>query len=451
LKLSVVESIQELYAFNGDAIRCLTSFVVGGHEKGNIYNVFFETGKGRYCFQTLDVGVYISARDFVNDWANKRISLLIYAINNFGDVVIGSYRLSQEGVSVNEDLFLWVDSFLIFDGVQTVLKSASTGKIFLIDNSQDFWGYIVVCFFSPSPTKEVREVRAKWMGRDLVAEQAKKQKLETELRLHVLERDYLETLFYDLLINAASEEFGLRRANERPYRKICNWDEIPDTESEEENHESVLEESSAFYSVEDELESGADDHESILDSFDIDYVFHITHYSNLSNILNRGLRAHGNNFVAKNIDNASVNRIRSKSDPVFGRSLHSYAPFYFNPKNPMLYVNKGKQNDILILAFSRNLLTRDGVLFTDGNAAKKQTNFYTDLRDLNKLNWDCLRADFWNSFENGKSHRMAELLVYKMVSVKNLVKIFCFDEETLEFVLSTDKSLDVDVKRDFYF
>lgn len=191
--------------------------------------------------------------------------------------------------------------------------------------------------------------------------------------------------------------------------------------------------------------------ESILDDCGIEYIYHMTHYKNLENILENGLLSHNNEYVNEHIDNEDVNDRRDKIEPINEKNLHSYVPFYFNPKNPMLYVNKEIQEDIVILAFDRNLLYKNKTIFTDGNASVSRTNFYYDLDDLQQLNWDCLNDNYWNHYEEGKRERMAEVLVRKKVKIKHLKKIYCYDEATKSFILDLDDELDVEINTKLYF
>ena len=191
--------------------------------------------------------------------------------------------------------------------------------------------------------------------------------------------------------------------------------------------------------------------DSILDTYGIEYIYHMTHYKNLESILKNGLLAHNNELVNEHIDNSEVNDRRNKTEPIYHKNLHAYVPFYFNPKNPMLYVNKDIQDDIVILAFSRNLLLKNKTIFTDGNAATNRTNFYEDLKDLDKLNWNCLHANYWNDFEDGKRERMAEILIPKKVTIEYLQKIYCFNEATESYILDIDEALDVEMNTKLYF
>ena len=188
------------------------------------------------------------------------------------------------------------------------------------------------------------------------------------------------------------------------------------------------------------------DEESILDDYGIKYIYHMTHYRNIESILENGLLSHNNNLVSESIDNEEVNDRRNKLDPIHDKNIHDYVPFYFNPRNPMLYAKREIQEDIVILAFSRKLLLKNKVIFTDGNAAVHNTDFYNDLNDLEQLNWKCINSQYWNDCEDGKREIMAEVLVNKKVKIKYLKKIYCYDEDTKDYILKLDDYLDTDVK-----
>ena len=201
----------------------------------------------------------------------------------------------------------------------------------------------------------------------------------------------------------------------------------------------------------EEYEDEEYEDEEYLNKYEINYIYHITHYKNLKSILKNGLLCHYNNLTKEHIDNAEVNDRRNKKELIFNKNLHSYVPFYFNPKNSMLYVNKNIQDDIIILAFNRNLLMKEKTIFTDGNAASNRTNFFNDLEDLDKLNWKCLQSNYWNNFEDGKRLVMAEVLVPKRVKRKHLMKIYCYDKSTKNYILDLDVDLDVEINEKLYF
>lgn len=198
--------------------------------------------------------------------------------------------------------------------------------------------------------------------------------------------------------------------------------------------------------------------EILLDKYRIEYLYHMTHKDNLDNILKNGLKSHNfarhNGLLKEDIANNEVNARRSRPEPIYGRSVHDYVPFYFNPQNPMLYVRRSLQNDIVILAVDRMVLYQKNSLFTDGNAAADATSFFNNIRDLNKLSWKCIFAQYWNDFGDGKRLRCSEILVFPDVSVQSIQKIYCNNSVTLQFVKSNVKDLshiEAEISSDLYF
>lgn len=194
-----------------------------------------------------------------------------------------------------------------------------------------------------------------------------------------------------------------------------------------------------------------------LDEFRIDYLYHMTHKNNLERILQTGLKSHNearrNNLMQIDIANEDVNARRSRVDPIHNRNLHEYVPFYFNPKNSMLFV-QNEQNNIVILAIEKRLIFDINSIFTDGNAANNSTKFFNDLCNLNQLNWSCIRAAYWNEFIDGRRKRMAEVLIYPDVPIKFIQKIYCNNYETLQFIqelTSKYQNIETEINRNLYF
>lgn len=211
-----------------------------------------------------------------------------------------------------------------------------------------------------------------------------------------------------------------------------NDSKSPKKSSEELSYTDTHEILKKFNKIEDSIpitntEIPLNSNDEILKKYNIKFIYHITHINNLKNILQYGLLSHNNNFVNNKIDNPEVNNRRNFIEPVFNRNVHNYVPFYFNPRNAMLYVNKENQENLVILAFKPSLIYKEGSLFTDGNASANNTTFYKNINDLNKLNWKCIKSKYWNDFEDGKRLMMAEVLVPNKVDTKSLKKIFCIN------------------------
>jgi hypothetical protein len=190
----------------------------------------------------------------------------------------------------------------------------------------------------------------------------------------------------------------------------------------------------------------------ILDTRTFEALYHMTHIKNLTSILNHGLLGHGNSHQVKDISDNQVNNRRSRVEPIYGKAIHSYVPFYFNPKNAMLYRRKDKQKKIVILVFNKSLVLDNGAVFTDGNAASAGTSFYNNIKDLNKLNWSCLNDRSWCNHVDGKRTRMAEVLVPNHVGMDRLEKIVCNSHKTYQKLkaICSDR-VTIELNHSFYF
>lgn len=183
-------------------------------------------------------------------------------------------------------------------------------------------------------------------------------------------------------------------------------------------------------------------------------IMHMTHIDNLDSIFKHGLLAHNNPYKKRDISNIEVNNRREKRENIYGRKIHDYVPFYFNPRNAMMY--KNRHEDVVVLEFSKELLFKDNVLFTDKNAATRSAHFYHKIDDLNKIDWGTLKSQSWIDQPNAqyvKQTMMAEVLVYKSVSIKYLRKIHCKNLTTRQLLMERYnlKSQDVVVTSSMFF
>ncbi|MDQ7060886.1 MAG: DUF4433 domain-containing protein [Sulfurimonas sp.] len=165
-----------------------------------------------------------------------------------------------------------------------------------------------------------------------------------------------------------------------------------------------------------------------LNNYGFTSLDHMTHINNLDSIFKYGLQAHNNPYKKRDISNTDVNSRRERRENIYGRKVHDYVPFYFNPRNAMMY--KNKDEDVVILAFNKKILLKNNVLFTNKNASTDSVHFYNDINDLEKINWDLVQSQSWNGKENAyqiKQTMMAEVLVYNKVDISNLLGIYCKD------------------------
>lgn len=164
-------------------------------------------------------------------------------------------------------------------------------------------------------------------------------------------------------------------------------------------------------------------------------LWHMTHRNNVVNIMQHGILSNTQTTKsAKPVDisDHGVQRWREEKDPIYGRKIHDYTPTYFNIRNPMLYVRKNIQDELCLIEISLSVLSEANFLFTDGNAAARDTAFYNSLDDLAHLPWKVLNASYWNDFEYGKRKRCAEVLIYPSIDPKYIKQIHCNSDVTLQ-------------------
>ncbi|CZE46269.1 DUF4433 domain-containing protein [Campylobacter geochelonis] len=170
----------------------------------------------------------------------------------------------------------------------------------------------------------------------------------------------------------------------------------------------------------------------------INYLSHMTSLQNLENILKYGLQNHYTKYKVTDISNTEVNARREVKENIYGHKIHEYVPFYFNPRNAMLYRNR-YEDDVIILGFSVMIVKANKVLFSNKNASKRDVKFTKNLSDLvdeEFINFKDVFSTSWcnNHIRNEelKAVMMAEALVYKSVDISNLRFIICKDKSTAD-------------------
>ena len=159
-------------------------------------------------------------------------------------------------------------------------------------------------------------------------------------------------------------------------------------------------------------------------------LFHMTHIKNIPSILeNKGLLANseiGEKKISyQDVANLDIQSRRSGTIvplPPHG-DLHEYVPFYFAERSPMLYSinNNGiNQREIVYFVTKTTILHESGLpyVFTDGHAIMFLTEFYSQLNDLDKVDWTIMKEKYWADTEEDpdrKRRRQAEFLVHRKV------------------------------------
>jgi len=202
-------------------------------------------------------------------------------------------------------------------------------------------------------------------------------------------------------------------------------------------------------------------------------IWRIVHRDNLVWMLGNGLHcrnSHAQDPHYVSIGNSDLIDKRA-THPVPlppGGTLNDYVPFYFTPFSPMLRnintgwggIRKRPNEEIVILVSSLRHVAAQGwpFLFTDGHAYYKLTNYFSDLGDLDRIDWPRLQArDFRRDPEDPvKFERyQAEALIHRHLPIDGLIGIVCYTEEMkaiIELQLATNRlELPVHARRAWYF
>ncbi|MBY0374673.1 MAG: DUF4433 domain-containing protein [Bryobacteraceae bacterium] len=161
-------------------------------------------------------------------------------------------------------------------------------------------------------------------------------------------------------------------------------------------------------------------------------IYHIVHVDNLASIVADGCLWSDSVMVnragAAVIGNREIkaDRLRLPVDCHAGTCVGDYVPFYLCPRSVMLYViskrnhpnvayKDGQGPVVHLVADMHEVIEWAGAnkrrwAYTDINAANRAADFYNDLANLAKLNWDAIGTMQWASC---RDHKMAEFLMHE--------------------------------------
>ena len=204
-------------------------------------------------------------------------------------------------------------------------------------------------------------------------------------------------------------------------------------------------------------------------------IYHITHIDNLDSILKSGgLLSHNQKVQQciqhRNIAHGNIQERRSVTVVPCGSggTLHDYVPFFFAPKPPMLYpvrnnrvagYTDGQDPIVYFVAHAQNVANANSsFVFTDGHATMTLSDFYCDLNELSKVDWDVMSMTYWNDtpdFPDRKRRRQAEFLVRDFLPWSQVDQIVVLNQERCQQVLKMTLNVShkpvVSIKPDWYY
>lgn len=181
-------------------------------------------------------------------------------------------------------------------------------------------------------------------------------------------------------------------------------------------------------------------------------IYHITHVKNLQRIVAEGgLHCDRSAQKLKTVNIAHVHikeRRLNRAVPLGPKgTVGDYVPFYFAPRSPMLFViSRGGvqaytdgQQPVIYLCSTVEAVKKAGIgwVFTEGHADMGYTDFFEDLEDLNKIDWDLMREKYWNDTDDDpdrKRRRQAEFLVHEFFPWALVSYIGVYDHKIAEAV-----------------
>jgi len=97
----------------------------------------------------------------------------------------------------------------------------------------------------------------------------------------------------------------------------------------------------------------------------------------------------------------------------------------------------GGQKPVLHLRSSAEAVDRAALpwVFTEGHAEIAYTDFFNELRDLNKVDWQVMNSRYWNDTDEDpdrKRRRQAEFLVYQFFPWRLVSYIGVYDQSVKE-------------------
>ena len=182
-------------------------------------------------------------------------------------------------------------------------------------------------------------------------------------------------------------------------------------------------------------------------------VFRIVHIDNVEYLLMHGMftRNHAQadpNYI--NIGDSTLIQQRNdypvSIDPPNG-NLGEYVPFYFGPLSPMLLniktgyrgITQRHQREIVYIVCLVNALVEKchEWCFTDGHAKNSITEFYNDLENLSKVDWNIVGERHWSNTEDDfdrMRRKQAEFLIKNHMPVNCISSIVVLNEAKKTFV-----------------
>ncbi len=192
-------------------------------------------------------------------------------------------------------------------------------------------------------------------------------------------------------------------------------------------------------------------------------LYRIVHLQNVEYILRNGMYTRRSpHFDPNYIDIGDIQLIAQRHDypvklPGCG-NLGEYVPFYFAGHSPMLLniktgfrgVTKCPHYEIVYIVCKLDdiLAHCSEWVFTDGHAKDNCSDHLNDLKDLDMIDWDMVREQYWRPAEDDydrQRRKQAEFLVRNHVPVTRIEKIVVKDNHRKQIIEKITQKLNLTI------
>lgn len=203
-------------------------------------------------------------------------------------------------------------------------------------------------------------------------------------------------------------------------------------------------------------------YQEVKNKYELGPLQHMTSIQNLESILSMGALVAKNKVIQNgttivDISNSDVQAGRAnKIVPGTNLNLHDFVPLYWGRRTPMSFVNQERNEEIIFLRYSADILQKHDCYLTDGNAYDAKSSFrkFTQLDDIKIVDAKTVNAWYFNQSGEEKRLKQAEVLVFEQLPVSEILDIVCFNDRTrtqvLEILAHHGKKMIVWISQNFY-
>ena len=138
-----------------------------------------------------------------------------------------------------------------------------------------------------------------------------------------------------------------------------------------------------------------------------------------------------------------------------GGKLHSYANLYFTYHNPMMYKRKDEAESLCVLAIDLSVLSIDGCILSDRNAAAGLVKFYSPEDGFDKIDFNTVYAESWvdpdDCFSPKKQIKCAEILVPNCVPYEYIKGAYVLNEESRDLLSHSGFNKRIIIRRSVFY